>query len=388
MKITMKKPLRIVSGVCNSINPAGLFSNVRDWIEAEKRLPPIVNGPRSVLVLGCSGGYGLGGRIAAAFGAGARTFGVSFERPPTVRKKASPGWYNNQAFDMAAAAEDLFSETLLGDAFSDETRAAVIERVHANGMGAFDLVIYSLAAPMRSDPATGITYRSAIKPIGQTLNGATLDVSTGKMSDVALEPADAEEIESTVKVMGGEDWKLWIEALQREGMLAHDCRTVALSYIGPDATHAIYRSGTLGRAKEHLEATAGEISGMLEGLRGRAYVSVNRALVTRASSVIPVMSVYLCALSKVLKDKGLNENCHEQMARLLRERLYGAEAQLVLDECGRIRMDDWEMRNDVQEQTAEILKRVTPENVREITDWQGCCQELFGLFGFKDVDCC
>jgi enoyl-[acyl-carrier protein] reductase/trans-2-enoyl-CoA reductase (NAD+) len=379
----MKKPLRIVSGVCNSVNPAGCFSNVRRWIEAEKKLPKIEHGPRSVLVLGCSGGYGLGGRITAAFGAGARTLGVSFERPPTVRKKATPGWYNNHAFDMASAEDGLFSETLLGDAFSDETREAVIDRVHKNGMGAFDLVIYSLASPMRTDPATGITYRSTIKPVGHSLTGSTLDVATGKISDVSLPAATDEEIASTVKVMGGEDWKLWIEALQSSGMLAHDAKTVALSYIGPDATHAIYRSGTLGKAKEHLERSAAEITRMISGMRGRAYVSVNRALVTRASVVIPVMSAYLCALNKVLKAKGLNENCHDQMARLFRDRLYGADSLPAVDERGRIRLDDWEMREDVQLETADILNRLTPENVAELTDWSGCCDELFGLFGFS-----
>jgi enoyl-[acyl-carrier protein] reductase / trans-2-enoyl-CoA reductase (NAD+) len=384
----MNKPLRIVSGVCNGINPAGLFSNVRRWVEAGKSGPRLERGPRSVLVLGCSGGYGLGGRIAAAFGAGARTFGVSFERAPTVRKRGTPGWYNNQAFDMAAAAEGLFSETLIGDAFSDDTRRAVVERVHANGMGAFDLVIYSLAAPMRSDPVTGVTHRSVIKPVGRTLNALTLDVSTGKLSEISLEAATDEEIASTVKVMGGEDWQRWMQFLHSAGLLAHDLRTVALSYIGPDATHAIYRSGTLGRAKEHLEATAAAISAELAGIGGRAYVSVNRALVTRASVVIPVMSVYLCALNRVLKAKGLHENCHEQMTRLLRDRLYGAAAQPPVDDCGRIRLDDWEMREDVQRETAAILAQVTAENLREVTDWSGCCEELFGLFGFNDADGC
>ncbi len=382
----MKKPLRIVSGVCNSVNPAGCFSNVRRWIEAEKKLPEIEHGPRSVLVLGCSGGYGLGGRITAAFGAGARTLGVSFERAATVRKKASPGWYNNHAFDMACVEDGIFSETLLGDAFSDETRETVIERVHKNGMGAFDLVIYSLASPMRTDPATGITYRSAIKPTGETLTGSTLDVATGRISEVNLQPATEEEIASTVKVMGGEDWKLWVKALRDAKMLAHGARTVALSYIGPDATHAIYRSGTLGKAKEHLEATAAEINEMITCDQGRAYVSVNRALVTRASVAIPIMSAYLCALNKVLKAKGLNENCHDQMARLFRDRLYGTDALPPVDDQGRIRIDDWEMRNDVQQETAEILSRLTPDNVEELTDWSGCCDELFGLFGFSPED--
>jgi len=382
----MKKSLRIVSGVCNSVNPAGCFSNVRNWIEAEKKLPTIEGGPRSVLILGCSGGYGLGARIAVAFGAGSRTMGVSFERAPTVRKKASPGWYNNQVFDMAVAEAGLFSETLLGDAFSNETRKAVIKHVKKSGMGAFDLVIYSLASPMRIDPFTGETYHSTIKPTGEKLTGTTLDVATGRMTEVSFEPATDQEIASTVKVMGGEDWKLWIEALKGADMLAHNAKTIALSYIGPDATHAIYRSGTLGKAKEHLEATAAEINAIIAAEGGSAYVSVNRALVTRASVVIPIMSAYLCALNKVLKAKGLNENCHEQMSRLMRDRLYGADAVVATDEKGRIRMDDWEMRDDVQKETSDILRCLTPDNIEELTDWAGCSDELFGLFGFSPAD--
>jgi len=378
----MKKQIRIVGGVCNSVNPAGLFDNVNAWIEAEKKLPAIKEGPRSVLILGCSGGYGLAGRVSAAFGAGARTLGVSLERAPTVRKKGSPGWYNNQFFDMAAARDGIFSETLIGDAFSDQMRREVVERVRRNGMGAFDLVLYSLASPMRTDPVTGVTYRSVIKPVGSSLNGSTLDVATGKMSEVSLEAATEEEIAATVKVMGGEDWKLWMRALHDAGLFTKDSQTLALSYIGPDATHEIYHSGTLGKAKQHLERTASEITAMLADIRGQARVSVHRALVTRASIVIPVMSVYLCALNRVLKTKGLNENCQQQMARLFRSRLYGASADMALDEQGRIRMDDWEMRSDVQHETAELLAQVTSENLREVTDWAGCCRELFSLFGF------
>ncbi|MFA7171851.1 MAG: enoyl-ACP reductase FabV [Kiritimatiellia bacterium] len=382
----MKKPIRIVNGVCSSVNPAGCFDNVCRWIEAEKKSPRIENGPRSVLILGCSGGYGLAARIATAFGAGARTLGVSYERPPTVRKHGSPGWYNNQAFDMASAEAGLFSETLLGDAFSNATREAVIDRVKRNGMGAFDLVVYSLASPARLDPSTGEIYRSVIKPVGEKLVGSTLDVATGNITEISLEPATAEEIAATVKVMGGEDWKLWIEALQAADILANNFKTIALSYIGPDATHAIYRSGTLGKAKEHLEATAFEINELIARNQGRAYVSVNRALVTRASVMIPIMSAYLCALNKVLKAKGLNENCHQQMSRLLRERLYNNDSQVATDNQGRIRLDDWEMREDVQRETAEILERLTPDNVRELTDWEGCCDELFGLFGLSPED--
>ena len=357
------------------------MSSVRKWIAAERKNPPLASGPKSVLVLGCSGGYGLAARVVAAFGAGAQTFGVSFERPPTVKRRGTPGWYNNLAFDTAAAEAERFAETLVADAFLDETRQTVIARARERHMPPFDLVIYSLAAPQRTDPATGVTYRSAIKPIGQPLTGQTLDVATGALTDVTIEPAAPEEIEGTVKVMGGEDWLLWIRALREAGLLAEGARTVAFSYIGPVSTNPIYRSGTLGRAKEHLEATADEIARLLEPLHGQAHVAVCKALITRASSVIPVMSAYVCAMYKVMKAKGLHEGCLEQMVRLFRDRLYAGGA-VPVDEKGRIRIDDWELRPDVQAEIADILSRVTQDNLAELTDPEGCRKDLLALYGF------
>ncbi len=370
-----------MGGVCLTVNPKGCMSSVRKWIASEKKMPALADGPKSVLVLGCSGGYGLASRVAAAFGAGAQTFGVSFERPPTLKRRGTPGWYNNLAFDAAAAEAELFSETLVADAFLDETRKAVIARARERHIPHFDLVVYSLAAPQRLDPVTGVTYRSAIKPIGQPLAGQTLDVASGILSRVTLEPATPEEIEGTVKVMGGEDWLLWARALKEAGLLAEGARMVALSYIGPDSTNAIYRSGTLGKAKEHLEATAGEINRLLEPLHGKAFVSVNKALITRASSVIPIMSVYVCALYKVMKAKGLHEGCLEQMGRLFRDRLY-AGGEVPVDAAGRIRLDDWELRPDVQAEIEAILARVTQENLAELTDAAACRSELLALYGF------
>ena len=375
------KPPRVIGGVCLSVNPKGCMTEVRKWIGSEKAKPALTAGPTSVLVLGCSGGYGLAARVAAAFGAGAQTFGVSFERPPTLKRRGTPGWYNNLAFDAAAAEAELFSETLVADAFLDETRQTVITRSRARHISHFDLVVYSLAAPQRTDPVTGMTYRSAIKPIGQPLVGQTLDVASGVLSDVTLEPAAPEEIEGTVKVMGGEDWLLWIRALKEAGLLADGARTVALSYIGPASTYAIYRSGTLGKAKEHLEATAAEINRLLEPLSGKAYVSVNKALITRASAVIPVMSVYVCAMYKVMKAKGLHEGCLEQIDRLFRDRLY-AGGETPVDGAGRIRLDDWELRPDVQAEIEAILARVTPENLAELTDTDGCRHDLMALYGY------
>lgn len=375
------KPPRVIGGVCLSVNPKGCMASVRAWIAAEKALAPLSGGPKSVLVLGCSGGYGLAARVVSAFGAGAQTFGVSFERPPTTKRRATPGWYNNLAFDAAAAEDELFAETLVADAFLDETRAEVIARARDRHLPPFDLVVYSLAAPQRADPVTGVTYRSAIKPLGRPLAGKTLDVASVTLSDVTLEPATDEEIEGTVKVMGGEDWLLWIKALKEAGLLAEGARTVAFSYIGPDSTYAIYRSGTLGKAKEHLEATADEIGRLLEPLRGEARVAVCKALITRASSVIPVMSVYVCALYKVMKARGLHEGCLEQMNRLFRDRLYAGAATPV-DDAGRVRVDDWELLPEVQTEIADILARVTQDNLVELTDTEGCRRDLMALYGF------
>ena len=357
------------------------MASVRKWIAEEKKSQPLSSGPKSVLVLGCSGGYGLAARVVAAFGAGAQTLGVSFERPPTVKRRGTPGWYNNLAFDTAAAEAELFADTLVADAFLDETRQTVIARARERHLPPFDLVIYSLAAPQRTDPATGITYRSAIKPIGQALQGLTLDVASSTLSAVTIDPATPEEIEGTVKVMGGEDWLLWIRALKDAGLLAEGARTVAFSYIGPASTYAIYRSGTLGKAKEHLEATASEIARLLEPLRGQAHVAVCKALITRASSVIPIMSVYVCAMYKVMKAKGLHEGCLEQMVRLFRDRLYAGGA-VPVDEKGRIRVDDWELRPDVQAEIADVLSRVTQENLAELTDTEGSRRDLMALYGF------
>lgn len=376
----MKAP-RVIGGVCLTVNPKGCMASVRRWIGDEKKKPALTSGPKYVLVLGCSGGYGLASRIVAAFGAGAQTFGVSFERPPTLKRHGTPGWYNNLAFDALAAESELFSDTLVADAFLEETRQTVIARARERHLQKFDLVVYSLAAPQRTDPVTGVTYRSVIKPTGQPLCGQTLDVASGVLSDVTLDPATPEEVEATVKVMGGEDWLLWARALKEANLLADGAQLVAYSYMGPTSTYAIYRSGTLGKAKEHLETTAREINRVLEPLHGKAFVSVNKALVTRASSVIPVMSVYVAAMYKVMKAKGIHEGCLEQMSRLFRDRLYSG-GDVPVDACGRIRLDDWELRPDVQAEIENILSRVTPENLAELTDAAGCRSDLMGLYGF------
>ena len=376
----MSASARISNGVCLDVNPAGCARHVAEQVAAVRQLPPVTHGPKAVLVLGASGGYGLASRIVAAFGARARTLGVSFEREPRENRGGSPGWYNNLAFDDAARQQGLASVTLLGDAYQAETKERVIAAARANGFEKFDLVIYSLAAPARTDPATGTIYRTAIKPIGQSYSALTLNLANGTLKTTTIGPATDEETLGTVKVMGGEDWKLWIEALQTAGLLHEGVKTLAFSYLGPACTRAIYRSGTLGQAKAHLEATAHELSALLVPLHGSAHVAVCKALVTRASAVIPAMPLYLAALYRVMKDLKLHEDCLDQMNRLFRERLYTGRP-VPVDEVGRIRMDDWEMRPEVQTAVTKVLETVTAENVWSLVDYEGYQRDFLALHG-------
>ena len=367
------KPM-IRSNICLNAFPAGCEKAVRDQIGyARKVFGGKAAGPRLALVIGGSTGYGLASRIAAGFGYGAATVGISFERAPTEGRTGTPGFYNNAEFDKIAAAEGLTSVTLEGDAFSAEMKdravAAVKEAAaRANGKPEVDLVIYSLASPVRTDPATGVTHRSVIKPIGQKYAGRTFDLVSGAMSEVAVDPASDEEIANTVKVMGGEDWELWIDALEAAGVLSPHARTVAYSYIGPRLSWAIYKNGTIGRAKEDLERAGKAINKKWAGTGKAAWVSVNKAVVTRASAVIPIIPLYISSLFKVMKAKGLHEGCIEQIVRLYRDRLYTPEAaadagKVAVDDAGRIRIDDWEMREDVQKETEALLAGITAENI-------------------------
>ena len=331
------KPM-IRSNMCLNAHPVGCARDTErqiEYVKAQKAKRGIKSvkeggkGPKTVLVLGCSTGYGLASRISAAFEYGADTIGVSFEKAPTETKGGTPGWYNNAAFDRAAKKEGLVAETFSADAFSHETRKMIIDEVKKLGKK-FDLIIYSLASPVRSDPdkideATGqhVLYKSVIKPIGKTYAGLGIDILTDSLKESAAEPANDEEIANTVKVMGGDDWRLWINQLNDAGVLAEGCRTVAYSYIGPELSHAIYRDGTIGQAKKDLEAAAHDLDKVLkESVGGAAYVSVNKGLVTRSSAVIPIISLYLSILFKVMKAKGTHEGCIEQMERLFAERLY------------------------------------------------------------------
>lgn len=335
--------------------------------------------PKTVLVLGCSMGYGLASRMTAAFSCGADTVGVSYENEPTHKRPGSPGWYNNRSFDFLAKSEGLYSATLNADAFSDDTRKKIIELAKRDGL-VFDEVIYSLASPVRTDPKTGIMYRSAIKPIGKPFIGKTIDLNTYVFHELSVQPATEEEIEATVKVMGGEDWELWIQALDEAGILAHDCTTLAYSYIGPAHSWPIYRDGTIGRAKAHLEATAKRLNTLMQTRGGHAYVSINKALVTRSSAVIPVIPLYISALYRIMKEMHLHEDCTDQIIRLYRDRLLAQD--LMLDGENRIRMDDWEMRDDVQKLTATQMIYATEANLMLTTDILGFKTDFLQANGF------
>lgn len=365
--------------ICLTSHPKGCEQNVINQIEYVKSKGTI-NGAKKVLVIGASTGFGLASRITSAFGSDAATIGVFFEKPPTEGKTASPGWYNSAAFENEAHKAGLYAKSINGDAFSDEIKRQTLDLIKAD-LGQVDLVIYSLASPVRLHPKTGVLHRSVLKPIGKTFSNKTVDFHSGVVSDVSIEPCNDEDISNTVAVMGGEDWSMWIDALKAENLLADGAVTVAYSYIGPSLTEAVYRKGTIGRAKDHLEATAFEITDSLASINGKAYVSVNKALVTQASSAIPVIPLYISLLYKIMKAKGIHEGCIEQIQRLYQERLYTGEPML-LDEKGRIRIDDWEMREDVQDQVASLWVEATSDNLNEIGDLEGYRKDFYNLFGF------
>lgn len=371
----------IQSNICVNAHPKGCALAVRRQIDFIRSRPPLPRPPKLALIVGCSTGYGLASRITAAFGGGAATVGVSFERPGTHKRTGSPGWYNNLAFDRAAADQGLGRVTLLGDAFSDAVKAQTAEAVRSLGRPV-DLLIYSLASPLRVDPVDGREYRSVIKPIDAPFTGSTLNVMSGRIHRVSIQPATPEEITATVKVMGGEDWRRWVDFLAGEKLLAEGFRTLAYSYIGPTQTHPIYRHGTLGRAKEHLEQSAREMRDLLAPLRGDARVAVCKALVTRASSVIPMVPLYIACLYKVMKEMGLHEACIEQMQRMFHDRLGAPAGALPLDDKGRIRMDDWELRPDVQERTYRLMFLARTWPIEVVSDIEGYRKEFLEIHGF------
>lgn len=364
--------------ICTTAHPEGCAANVRSQIDHVKAQPALSHPPKKVLVIGASTGYGLASRIVPAFGGGAATIGVFFEKPGTETKTGSAGWYNSVAFEEAAAEAGLYARSFNGDAFSREMKDEVIAAIRAD-LGEVDCIVYSLASPRRTDPTDGETYKSVLKPIGAPYTQKNINTDTGVVNTVSIEAASNDEIIHTVKVMGGEDWELWIDALAGAGILADGFHTVAYSYIGPDLTYPIYTNGTIGRAKEHLEESAARMNARFGD--ASAFVSVNKALVTQASSAIPVVPLYISLLYKVMKERGLHEGTIEQIERLFSDHLASGGAPVV-DERGRIRIDDREMSEPVQEAVAEAWEKVTTENLSELSDFSGYKREFLRLFGF------
>lgn len=366
--------------ICLTSHPTGCAQNIKNQIDYVTSKGAI-DGAKKVLVIGASTGFGLASRITSAFGSNAATIGVFFDKPGTERRPGSPGFYNTAAFEKQAHAAGLYAKSINGDAFSNEIKRQTLDLIKKD-LGQIDLVIYSLASPVRTHPDTGVRYKSVLKPIGDVFSNKTVDFHTGTVSEISINPAEGDDISNTVAVMGGEDWGMWMNALKEENLLSENATTVAYSYIGPSLTEAVYRKGTIGAAKDDLEATAFTITESLKELGGKAYVSVNKALVTQASSAIPVIPLYISLLYKVMKEEGIHEGCIEQIQRLYSERLYGG-SDLLLDEKGRIRIDDWEMRADVQAKVAELWKEATTESLPNIGDLAGYSNEFFNLFGFK-----
>ncbi len=366
--------------ICTTAHPTGCAKHIADQIAVVKSRGPIANGPKKVLVVGSSTGYGLSSRIAAAFGSGAATMGVFFEKPAEPERCGTAGWYNSAAFENEAKGAGLYARSFNGDAFSDAMKATVIEAIKAD-LGQVDCVIYSLASPRRTHPKTGEVFKSVLKPIGsESYTNKNLNTGNGVVNEVTIEPANEDEIAQTVAVMGGEDWEMWIDALQSAGVLAEGVQTVAYSYIGPEVTWPIYKNGTIGGAKEDVERVQRVLDGKLAPLKGKAWVSVNKALVTQASSAIPVVPLYISLLYKAMKAEGTHEDCIEQMDRLFRERLYNGNPQP--DEAGRIRVDDWEMKPALQELLGKRWAEVNTENLAQLGDFEGYQSSFLRLFGF------
>jgi enoyl-[acyl-carrier protein] reductase/trans-2-enoyl-CoA reductase (NAD+) len=376
----MKILPKIRQNICLTAHPDGCREQVREQIEYVCRQPSI-KGPQRVLIVGASNGYGLAARIVSAFSCGAATAGVFLERPGAGNRTATVGWYNNIAFEQEAREAGLKAISVNGDSFSTEVKNETTQRI-ADELGPVDCVLYSIAAPRRIDAATGQIYSSVVKPIGQRFAGKTVDIKTGALSDVVSEPATEDEIAETVKVMGGEDWMDWISALHERNVLSRGAVTLALSYIGPDINSAIYRDGTMGRAKKHLEATAATINRRFADHDVRAVISVNKALVTRASAVIPSVTLYISLLYAVMKRKGLHEGCIQQMHRLYRDYLFTADPK-PLDAEGRIRLDDWEMREDVQSEVAELWQQLQDSDTEQVAEIAEFRSEFLRHHGFE-----
>ncbi|MGH1469661.1 MAG: enoyl-ACP reductase FabV [Cellvibrionaceae bacterium] len=365
--------------ICTNAHPAGCAAHVQEQIDYIKSQPAIENGPKKVLIIGSSTGFGLASRITATFGCGADTLGVFFEKPPSEKRTASAGYYNAAALDEAATQAGFSSQSINGDAFSHEVKQQVVDALKS-GIGPVDLVIYSLASPRRTDPDTGETYSNHLKPIGQAITQKSLNTDKLEVGEVTIEPATQEEIDGTVKVMGGEDWEIWMDVLSKEGLLAENCKTIALSYIGDKITWPIYGHAAIGKAKEDLDRAVVEVNQKLAPVNGQANVAVLKAIMSQASAAIPIMPLYLSILFRVMKEDGSHEGPIEQLYRLYTEGLYTDTPRL--DNNTRFRMDEKELNPEVQNKVTEIWSQVTTENLREITDFDGYREEFLRLFGF------
>ncbi|HIF9546906.1 TPA: enoyl-ACP reductase FabV [Photobacterium damselae] len=368
--------------ICTTTHPVGCEENVKEQIAYTKAQGPIANAPKRVLVIGSSSGYGLSSRIAAAFGGGAATIGVFFEKPGTEKKPGTAGWYNSAAFDKFAKEEGLYSKSLNGDAFSNEAKQKTIDLIKQD-LGQVDMVVYSLASPVRKLPETGEVIRSTLKPMGEEYRATAVDTNKDTLFEACVEPATEQEVQDTVTVMGGQDWELWINALADAGVLAQGCKTVAYSYIGTEITWPIYWHGALGQAKMDLDRAASELNTKLETIGGSANVAVLKSVVTQASSAIPVMPLYIAMVFKKMREEGVHEGCMEQILRMFTQRLYKADGTAPeVDDKNRLRLDDLELREDIQKHCRELWPNVTNENLRDVTDYQQYKDEFLKLFGF------
>jgi len=372
---------RIRGFICTTAHPEGCATAVQKQIDYVKSQGTLANGPKKVLIIGASTGFGLSTRITTAFACGSDTLGVFYERPADKKRTASPGWYQSVAFERAAHKEGLYAKSINGDAFSNEIKEQTIATIKED-LGQVDMVIYSLAAPRRLHPVSGKLFKSVLKPVGKSVLQKGIDVNTGIVSEVVIEPAEGDDIEQTIAVMGGEDWNMWITALKEADALAPNVLTVAYSYIGPEMTRDIYRNGTIGLAKVDLEKTANVIQKQLTELNGKAYVSVNKALVTQASAAIPVMPLYINLLYKIMAKYGIHEGCKEQIYRLFKDYILAEDSNIPVDEENRIRIDNWEFDPRVQKEVTDLFQRITTENQEQLCDLSTYKNEFLHLFGF------
>lgn len=366
--------------ICTTAHPLGCRQAVAEQIDYVKSKGP-VQGPKRVLVIGASTGYGLASRIVATFGMNAKTIGIFYEKNADEKRTASAGWYNSAAFEEFAHRDQHYAKSINGDAFSTDIKQRTAALIRED-FGQVDLIIYSLAAPRRIHPETGTISSSVLKPVGRAYTSKTVDAFRGEVKEVTIEQATADEIKQTIDVMGGEDWEMWLDFLANEKLLADGVTTVAYSYIGPELTYPIYKEGTIGKAKEHLLATAHRLDKKLAAYHGHAWISVNKALVTQASAAIPVVPLYISLLYKIMKENGTHEGCIEQIYRLFKDHLYASEMP-PRDAAGQIRLDDLEMRSDVQQKISALWPQITTENLTQLTDVKGYCDEFYRLFGFQ-----